>query len=653
MPEVTWMERESARSLQRILPHLKQHYQAQKKHLPEHAWETYEKRLTSQFPRLFGLLLHLYGGRYDFFYHLEAILKSALDSWEQRSSELCQLDAERESQQDWFHNPRMVGGMLYVDLFAGNLKGIREKIPYFKELGLTYVHLMPLFKTLDGENDGGYAVSSYRDVQSALGSMDDLTELSAEFRKNGISLVIDFIFNHTSKKHDWAQKAAQGDPDYQEYYWMYENRHIPDQFEQNLRAIFPDQGGNFTYFEDIHRWVWTTFYPFQWDLNYSNPAVFRAMMEEMLFLANQGVEVLRMDAVAFIWKKMGTNCENQPEAHMILQAYNALLQIAAPAVLFKSEAIVHPDEVIRYISPNECQLSYNPLLMALLWESLATRDSKLLRYSMQKRFRIDPNCAWVNYIRCHDDIGWTFSDEDAEELGISGYSHRRFLNAFYTGRFEGSFARGLPFQENPLTGDARINGTLASLAGLEKGLQENNPEEKALAIQKILLLHSIILSIGGIPLLYLGDEVAMLNDYSYVNDELKEKDSRWVHRPFRQWGQEQQYLKIEQHPAQQVYSGIRDLIQSRKNTPAFAKADMEVVYTGNDHVFGYIRSHEKQRVLVLANFSEGEQSISTNEIRLHGFGYQFQDLVSQRAISLSHDFQLAPYQFVWLSTTSH
>ena len=346
--------------------------------------------------------------------------------------------------------------------------------------------------------------------------------------------MVDFVFNHTSDEHPWARRALAGDEDYREFYFMFPDRQMPDAYEKTLRDIFPDvRPGSFTYRPDIDRWVWTTFHSYQWDLNYSNPATFRQMLGEMLFLANAGVEILRLDAVAFIWKQLGTNSENLPQAHHIIRAYNALARIAAPALLFKSEAIVHPDEVARYISPDECQLSYNPLLMALLWESLATREVKLLRYSMSYRFKIPADCAWINYVRSHDDIGWTFDDGDARQVGINGFDHRRFLNAFYTGRFPGSFARGLPFQENPQTGDARVSGTCASLAGLEKALREASPQEVDLAIGRILLIHSVVLSMGGIPLIYLGDELGALNDYDYARDPHKAGDTRWVHRPAR------------------------------------------------------------------------------------------------------------------------
>jgi amylosucrase len=478
--------------------------------------------------------------------------------------------------------------------------------------------------------------------------MAELVELASKLRESGISLVLDFVFNHTSNEHVWAQRALAGEVEYQEYYRMFPDRQMPDAYERSLREIFPNvRRGSFTYVPQLDRWVWTTFHSYQWDLDYGNPAVFQAMLQEMLSLANAGVEVLRLDAVAFTWKKLGTTCENLPEAHMLIRAFNALARIAAPALLFKSEAIVHPDEVAKYIDPGECQLSYNPLLMALLWESLATRQVGLLQHSLRGRFRIDPNCAWVNYVRCHDDIGWTFDDADAREVGIDGYSHRQFLNAFYTGRFPGSFARGLPFQENPRTGDCRISGTCASLAGLEKALREETATEVELAERRILLIYSVILSIGGIPLVYLGDETGTLNDYAYRADPAKARDSRWVHRPYTDW--ERMARRSDPSTAEgRIYGGLGRLIAIRRKCPAFGGGEMLVFDSGNPHVFGYARQSEGARVLALANFSEREQRVAANAVRLHGLSYSYTDLVSGQPVSLASDLVMEPYRFVWL-----
>jgi amylosucrase len=649
LPDVVWYETQSRRTLDRLLPRLEERFRTGRGRMTAEQWRAFTQRLTVHFPRLFKLLYHIYGEQYDFLYYLEELLNVTARMWLARSDELKALDVKREQHPRWFQSNQMLGGVCYVDLFAGDLNGIRSKVPYFKELGLTYLHLMPLFRCPEGNNDGGYAVSSYREVDPQLGMIEQLSDLARELRANGISLVLDFVFNHTSDEHAWAVQARSGDREFQDYYRMFPDRTMPDAYEKNLREIFPDEHpGAFTYFPDIERWVWTTFHTFQWDLNYANPAVFNAMAEEMLALANVGVEVLRLDAVAFIWKQLETGCENLPEAHLLIQAFNAVARIAAPAMLFKSEAIVHPDEVVKYIGPDECQLSYNPLLMALLWNSLATRKTRLLSYSMHSRFKIQPGCAWVNYVRCHDDIGWTFSDEDASVLGVNGYDHRQFLNAFYTGRFAGTFARGLPFQENPKTGDCRISGTCASLAGLEKALTEETEVEVELALRRILLIHGVILMMGGIPLLYLGDEIGQLNDYSYYDDPAKADDSRWVHRPFMKWdkaGRRGDATTIEGR----LYQRLRHLIALRQNCAALADGEMEVIETGSDHVFGFVRAHAGERVAVLANFTEQPQSIEAYRIRQHGFTQDCVDLVTGSNVAPEHTLNLEPFQLWCLS----
>ena len=642
----TWFGRESSASLRRLLPRLEAKY---KDRTDPAEWDVYLGRLKRHFPRLFERLHALYAADYDFFYYLENTLSSATEMWLARSPELKALDAMREADPHWYLSHRMVGAMCYVDLFADDIAGLRKRIPYLSELGVTYLHLMPLFKVPLGDNDGGYAISSYREVNPALGTMEALAELASELRGHGISLVIDFVFNHTSDEHEWAKKALAGDEEYQEFYRVFPDREIPDAYERSMLEVFPDDHpGAFTYSNRMKKWVWTTFNNYQWDLNYENPAVFNHMVEEMLFLANQGVEILRLDAVAFIWKRLGSSSQNLPEAHWIIQAFNAVASIAAPAMVFKSEAIVHPDEVRKYIGIEECPLSYNPQLMALLWDALATRDVRMLKHAMQRRFAIPNGCAWVNYVRCHDDIGWAFSDEDIEAMGLNARQHRQFLNRFYTGRFEGSFARGAPFQENPLTGDARISGTCASLAGLEKALAGNDPDEMELSVRRILLLHGIIMMIGGIPLLYLGDELGMLNDYDYDRDPAKTGDSRWLHRLHFDWqGAERRH--DTNTVAGRIYKGMLRLIQLRQQNLAFTRAETEITDTGNQHVFGFFRNHDQYSVLVLGNFSEKERRLDARRLRHMGMRKTMVDLYAGRTITATQELIIEPYQLMVLT----
>jgi len=436
-----------------------------------------------------------------------------------------------------------------------------------------------------------------------------------------------------------------------DYYFTYPDRELPDQFQKYLRDIFPTvRRGSFTWNEEMKRWVWTTFNSFQWDLNYSNSEVMRAMVEEMLYLANQGVEIFRLDAVPFIWKRLGTNCENQPEAHTIIRAFNAMAKIVAPCILFKSEAIVHPDEVVRYIHPEECQLSYNPLKMALLWEALATKEIKLLEHSMRNRSRIPAGCTWVNYLRCHDDIGWSFDDEDARKVGIDPAGHRKFLNQFYTGKYPGSFAKGVPFQFNTDTGDVRVSGTLSSLAGLEEAVEKADNVLIEKAVRRINMLWAIQVSIGGIPLLYAGDEFGQMNDYTYLTDPTKINDSRWVHRAKRRW-EARDDLTDQDTLEWRFFREMVKLFRLRKEIPAFQNGGMEVLNTGNPHLFGYIRAFENQRILVINNFSDNPQKVDSGRLISYGVKGEVVNRLTDEVITVDGDLLIDAYRAVWLEVT--
>ena len=642
-----WKTGAARSSLERLLPRLeKDHARALKKRPEE--WAGFRERLDREWGRLFGCLHDLYGWQYDFFHTLDQVLEMMLRHWLDRSDSLRELDRRRIADPQWYASERMVGIVLYVDLFSNHLAGLRENIPYFEKLGVTYIHLMPLFVVPHGENDGGYAVSDYRAINPDIGTMDELAQLSDELRGRGISLVLDFVFNHTSDDHRWAQQAKNGDPVFRDYYHTFAERGEVDAYQALLRDIFPQiRRGSFIWSEEMHCWVWTTFNSYQWDLNYGNAAVFRAMAGEMLFLANQGVEVLRLDAVAFIWKRMGTDCENQPEAHTIIRAINAMAKVVSPALVFKSEAIVHPDQVISYIDTEECQLSYNPLLMALLWEALATRDVKLLVHSMKHRTRIPEGCAWVNYLRCHDDIGWTFDDDDARYLGIDPHGHRRFLNRFYTGQHPGSFARGVPFQFNPETGDLRVSGTLSSLAGLEQALEQEDNNQIEIAVRRINMLRSIQVSVGGIPLLYAGDEHGMLNDYTFLSDPTKVNDSRWVHRSRKKWHAHDD-LTDTNTLEWRFFAEMTKLFRLRKELPAFRNGGMEVVDSGNPHLFAYTRAGNGQRILVVNNFSEHDQSLPGRSQAAAGMSGTCRDILTGDALTPGEAIVLKGYQFMWI-----
>ena len=646
LPAHDWRPEQARKSLERLLPELEEMY-ASELEAVTFDWSRFKNRLNREWERLFGYLHELYGWQYDFHYTLERILRALVRSWLERPEALRRLDERREADPEWFQSQDMVGVVLYVDLFSDHLTKLKENIPYFKKLGLTYLHLMPLFATPHGENDGGYAVSDYRSINPDLGTMEELEELADALREEGVSLVLDLVFNHTSNEHQWALRAKSGDPDFMAYYFTFPDRELPDQFQRYLRDIFPEvRRGSFTWCDELERWVWTTFNSYQWDLNYANAEVFRAMAEEMLFLANRGVEVLRLDAVAFLWKRLGTDCENQPEAHTIIRAFNAMARIVAPALLFKSEAIVHPNEVIRYVHPEECQLSYNPLLMALLWEALATQDIRLLEHSMRTRYRLPTGCAWVNYLRCHDDIGWTFDDDDARSVGIEPAGHRRFLNQFYSGEFPGSYARGKKFQED-VSGDARIAGTLSSLAGLEEALEREDSELIERAVRRITLLMGIQVSIGGFPLLYAGDEYGMINDYTYLHDPRKVNDSRWVHRCRKRWEAKEDLADADTIEWRFFRETVK-LFTLRKQLPALYDGGMEVVDSGNRHVFAYLRAHADHRLLVAANFSETPQRVDGRLLDAWIANDEPLDLLSGKRVPIADGLVIDHHSAVWL-----
>jgi amylosucrase len=541
---------------------------------------------------------------------LERLVGVALDAAANRPTELRELDRKREIDRNWYQRARMIGYVCYADRFAGSLAGVADRLDYLDELGVTYLHLMPLLEPRPGENDGGYAVMDYRAVDPRLGTMDDLTLVARKARERGISICVDVVLNHTAKEHPWARGWLAGDPAYEDFYLAFADREQPDAYERTIVPVFPDRApGSFTWFPEAGKWVWTTFWSYQWDLDYRNPAVFAAMLETILWLANRGIDIFRLDAVPFMWKRLGTTCMNQPEVHLIVQAMHALTRLAAPAVIFKAEAIVAPDDLVPYLGGHdryrpECELAYHNQLMVMLWSSLATKDARLMAQSLRRMRPIPAETSWVTYVRGHDDIGWAVSAEDAAAVGWDWWNHRNFLNAFFSGRFDGSYARGALFQENPETGDARISGSAAALCGVD-----DSPER---GLRRLVLLYSVIFAFGGIPLIYMGDELAMGNDDSYLDDPALAGDNRWMHRPHMDW-----VAAARRHdPATlegQVFGWMRRLAAARKDLLALRTGGAcDVIGVDNGAVFAWRRRHPRSGNFVgLANFAERPESVGT------------------------------------------
>lgn len=578
--------------------------------------EAFLARLEVVGPDLVEALGEVYRDRVSVSDLVDDLVGDALDAAAGRSEELAALDRRREVDPTWFLREDMIGYVCYADRFADTLAGVGTHLDLLGELGVRYLHLMPVLKPREGENDGGYAVEDYDAIDPRLGTMGDLERLASALHARDTALCVDLVLNHTAREHAWARKALAGDPAYRAFYRFFPDRTEPDAYERTLPEVFPDMApGSFSHLPETDEWVWTTFHEFQWDLDWSNPEVFRAMLGVLLRLVNHGVDVVRLDAVPFLWKRLGTDCQNQPEAHRILQAIRALTRLARPGVVLKAEAIVGPDLLVPYLGGHErfrpeCDLAYDNQLMVMLWSALAARDATLPAQALRRRRTPPAGTGWVTYVRCHDDIGWAIADEDARAVGWDGFAHRSFLARYFAGDHEGSFARGLYFQVNPVTGDARTSGTAASLAGLEAALDGGDETGVEAALARLETVNAVVYSFGGIPLVYMGDEIALLNHRDWAADPAHADDNRWVHRPPMDWAaaaRRDDPTTVEGR----MFAALRSLGAARRTTQALrSDATCTVLHVSNPHVLAFLRTHPRAApVLVLANFSDSEERV--------------------------------------------
>ena len=583
-------------------------------------------RLGANFYAIHSLFRSLYGERQDFRAQMVQLVERMAEGYIFRSEESERLDMNREKDHNWFLSQKWVGMALYTNGFADNLADLANKIGYFQELGINIVHIMPILSCPVSKSDGGYAISNFREIDSRVGNLHDFQKISEQFRKHDILLVLDIVLNHTSDEHEWALKAKAGDLHFQNYYLTFEDRSVPDAFEQGMPEVFPETDpGNFTWNGEMGRWVMTVFHDYQWDLNYANPEVFIEMLAIVLFWANQGVDVMRLDAVAFLWKKIGSTCQNERKAHLILQLLKDCCQVTAPGILFIAEAIVAPSEITKYfgedaIIAKECEIAYNSTLMALLWDGIATKNTKLLNEGIKSLPSKLDRATWLTYVRCHDDIGFGFDDRDIGAVGYDPHSHRMFLVDYFSGKYDNA-PRGLVFMRNDQTGDARICGSLASLVGLESALEAGDQGSINRAIGKILLLNAVIMSFGGIPLLYNGDALGILNDYSYISDPSKVNDNRWVHRAKIDW----QKAELRHQPGSvecRIFSAMKRMISIRKEIAAFADFNnRELLHADNEHLLCFLRLNplrNTEKVFVVANFDDQTQILELEKFNRYG-----------------------------------
>ena len=584
----------------------------------------FEARLKARAPAIRELHNGIYGDRPDADAQLGELMAVLERNHLQRPAELIERDREKASGGHWLLSNRLAGMSLYVDRFCGTLRELSSKLDYFHELGVNLLHLMPIFESPEGESDGGYAVSDFRKVDARFGTVEDLRELQRRMQSRGMYLMLDIVFNHTSHRHKWARLAKSGDKRLQGYYHMFPDRTMPDRFDESMPEVFPESSpGNFTYVPECGKWVMTVFHDYQWDLDYANPAVFNEMLDNVLFQANLGVDILRIDAPAFIWKEPGTSCQNLPKAHALLRLLKQCVATAAPGMALLGEAIVAPSEIMRYFGSDdpggeECDFAYNATHMALQWDALATGDTRVMLSAQPLLSQKPFGSSWINYTRCHDDIGLGYDDGMIRSAGFDPFAHRRFIKDYYSGAYPGSPATGALFSVNPKTQDARISGSLASLCGLEKALRSGEPEARETALRKIVLMQAHSFFLGGLPMLYYGDETGYTNDHSYLDDPGKSYDNRWMHRPVIDWDRNARRSE-EGTVEHRVFSDTKRLLSLRRSLDMVADlCNTRWLDPHNVQVAGYLRERDGRRLFCVFNFSDRRAHLTWYAFKQHG-----------------------------------
>lgn len=602
----------------------------------------YERRLNRHYDELKWLYCELYENGMSFF---EDLCGKMQKKYKYRKKELKELDRKREKNPEWYKGNDMVGMMMYTDAFAGNLKGVESRLDYIEECGVNYLHLMPLLTSPKGKSDGGYAVADFTKVQPELGTMRDLSHLTGACHEKGISVCLDFVMNHTSEDHEWARRARAGEAEYEQRYFMYNDDTIPREFEKTCPQVFPTTApGNFTWLEDCRKHVMTTFYPYQWDLNYANPVVFNEMTDFMLNLTNQGIDVIRLDAVPYIWKELGTTCRNLPQVHTIVRMMRMICEIVCPGVLLLGEVVMEPEKVVPYfgtVEKPECHMLYNVTTMASTWHTMATKNVALLKHQMDIVSGLPKEYLFLNYLRCHDDIGWGLDYDFLKQFDMEEVPHKKFLNDYFQGYYPGSNSRGELYNDDPKLGDARLCGTTASLCGIEKALEEQNSGLLAQSVEAVRMLHGYMLTQSGIPVIYSGDEIGQCNDYSYKEDEEKAADSRYLHRGKFRWDLAEKRTEKGSYQYD-IYQSILSMEKIRKEHPVFLnKADVWTVETYDPAVLCLIRVYGDEKLIALFNFSNEEKTAWIQEEGM------YTDLLtgSERE---GTNVVMKPYDILWL-----
>ncbi len=609
-------------------------------------------------------IMHLYDKLYlehpDYKVQFKKLIEITKNAFDERTDIQKQKDIQKlhNKEEAWFLSNTICGMSLYVDRFCENLKNVEKKLSYFEELGVNFLHLMPLFESPADESDGGYAVSNFKKVDKKFGSIKDLQSLANTMHQKEMYLMLDIVLNHTSHMHEWAFKAKAGDKKYQDYFYFFDNRDLPNELDKTMPEVFPESApGSFTYVEELNKWVMTVFHSYQWDLNFRNPAVFNEMLSIIFYYANLGVDILRIDAPAFLWKQQGTSSQNLEQAHVILQLIKECVKIATPGMALLAEAIVAPQEIMKYFGTGnykakESDFAYNATQMALQWDALATGDVTVMLKAQYLLLEKPYGTSWITYTRCHDDIGLAYDDKMIADAGFNPYEHRKYLKNYYSNNFEGTPAKGALFSVNEKTGDARISGTLAALCGLEKATEANDNLLIETAIKRITLMQAMSFFIGGVPMLFYGDEIGYTNDYTFLNDADKSYDNRWMHRPLVDWKKNELKNKVGT-VENKIFAATQKLIAIRKYIAVLSdKKNITWIDTGNKAIAAYLRAWEKDRVYCIFNFNNDSAKTSWFTFKQNGlFHAKLYDYWSEQTFEVKNDnefLELQPYQFMVL-----
>ncbi|OHT04976.1 Amylosucrase [Tritrichomonas foetus] len=593
------------------------------------------------FQERFKSFAHEFYAKYNLLYHDDSMFHDLVDRiynyYIKRCPPLKKIDEERMNS-SWFRKNDIFGVQIYVENFSGTFKNLETKLDYLEMLKVKMIYLMPFLDSPEGKSDGGFACSDYKNVRSDLGTMDDLQHLIKCIHERGMIFMGVLVINHTSDEHEWAKKAKAGDEEYQKRYHFYDNWLIPNEFERTKGEFFPEVApGNFTWVPECHKIVMTTYHPYQWDLNYENPIVFNEMADNLLFLANKGVDIFSLNSPLDIWKEVGTECYNLPNAHIIMRLFRIIIEIVCPGVIFEEDNLpsIFPE-------PENAIFGDKGIKSAILG-AVGLRDVQMLKEWITQRWSTDR--SFYNFVSDQDEVRWSWGLTNPETAGYQFHTVYRYLNDIFSGRMEGSKSRGVVCFENLVTCEARVVGTLASLAGLEYAVETNDQHLISESIKRIVMTYSLLISLPGIPILYSGDELGLLNYYDYINEKNINSDVRFIVRNKFPW-EKVEKLNDSESIQHRIFYGIVKLMTARTQDDVFSasakESDFHVVDIPEVTVLVLHRFYQGRLYLFIFNMYEYPRKVFLD------YDGDFTDIITGEPFGSVKEIKLPSYSFKWL-----